>query len=62
MTHHFTKNTVQAPFHCGKCGKETAHRIDGGRKGPCLECMTRLEKEHDAKGEQKPPAKQMGLF
>ena len=22
------------------------HRIDNGRKGPCLTCMERLEKQH----------------
>jgi hypothetical protein len=39
MTEHFTKNTVSATFWCGKCGKRTQHRVDAGRKGPCLECM-----------------------
>lgn len=45
MTQHFTRNTVSAEFWCGKCKKRTQHRIDGGRKGPCLECIARLEKE-----------------
>jgi hypothetical protein len=46
MTEHFTRNTVSATFHCGKCGKPTAHRIDKGRKGPCLECIARLNAQH----------------
>ena len=53
MTQHFTRNTVSAPFHCGKCRKTTQHRIDGGRKGPCLECIARLENE---RAERKPHA------
>jgi hypothetical protein len=44
MTQHFTRSTVSAEFYCGKCGKKTQHRIDDGRKGPCLECIARLEK------------------
>lgn len=39
MPHHFTKNTVSASFWCNKCGKETLHRIDGNRRGPCYTCM-----------------------
>lgn len=61
MTQHFTKNTVEAPFYCGKCGKSTQHRICGGRKGPCLKCVERLEIEH-AKPKPTPPAEQRGLF
>jgi hypothetical protein len=43
MTQHFTRNTVSAPFYCAKCAKSTQHRIDGGRKGPCLECIAKLD-------------------
>lgn len=46
MTEHFTKNTVSASFYCSKCSKHTQHRIDGGRKGPCLECLGKLERDH----------------
>jgi hypothetical protein len=46
MTEHFTRNTVSAEFWCGKCGKRTQHRIDDRRKGPCLECIAKLEAEH----------------
>ncbi len=45
MTQHFTRSTVSASFYCRKCGKPTQHRIDDRRKGPCLECMERLERE-----------------
>jgi hypothetical protein len=47
VSEHFTRNTVSATFYCGKCGKSTPHRIDDRRKGPCLECIARLDKKHD---------------
>jgi hypothetical protein len=46
MTQHFTKATVSAAFWCGKCGTFTQHRIDNRRKGPCLDCIARLEAQH----------------
>jgi hypothetical protein len=58
VTEHFTRNTVSATFYCRKCGKTTAHRIDGVRKGPCLECIARLDKQHA----ETPKEKQQELF
>ena len=56
MSQHFTRNTVSAAFLCSKCGKETQHRIDEKRKGPCLVCLERpLQRV-------KPAAQQVGLF
>jgi ribosomal protein L44E len=49
MPQHFTSRTVSAAFYCKKCGKTTQHRIDSNRKGPCLECIARLEKQHAEK-------------
>jgi hypothetical protein len=46
LTQHFTRSTVSAEFYCSKCGKPTQHRIDGVKKGPCLECIAKLEHEH----------------
>jgi hypothetical protein len=60
VTQHFTKTTVSAAFHCSKCGKTTQHRIDGGRKGPCLDCIARLDAARKDKPE--PPAQQKELF
>lgn len=57
MTQHFTRNTVSSSFYCPKCKRQTQHRIDDRRKGPCLECIERLEREHteaDAQGEMFP--------
>ena len=39
MPEHYTRNTVSATFWCAKCAKATQHRVDGGRRGPCLACM-----------------------
>lgn len=54
MPHHFTKNTISASFWCNKCGKETEHRVDNGRRGPCIPCMeaTPPGKRKQAKIEQ----------
>jgi hypothetical protein len=37
----FNKRTVEASVWCLKCGGETMHRIDNGRRGPCLVCLKR---------------------
>ena len=63
MTQHFTANTVSAAFYCGKCEKTTQHRIDGHRKGPCLECIARLEAQYaQPKPEVKAEEQQRFLF
>ena len=60
MTEHFTKNTVSAAFPCPKCKTTTQHRIDGGRKGPCLVCIEKLEAAHQSP--KLAPVKQEDLF
>lgn len=47
MTQHFTRSTVSAAFYCSKCKKVTQHRIDDRRKGPCLECIAKLDKLYE---------------
>ena len=37
MTEHFTRNTLTATAWCLKCHRNTEHRIDDGRVGPCLD-------------------------
>ena len=61
MTEHFTRSTVSATFYCSKCGKMTQHRIDKGRKGPCLGCIARLDAQHE-KAAAEDRAKQKSLF
>ena len=63
MTEHFTRATVSASFYCPKCGKRTQHRIDDCRKGPCLECIARLNKvalERVQENAKKPAASTQG--
>jgi len=45
MTQHYTKLTVEASHWCGKCAKNTIHRVDQGRIGPCLPCMAKFDRE-----------------
>lgn len=46
MTEHFPTSTVSCSLWCTKCQKYTQHRIDGVRKGPCLDCIAKRESEH----------------
>lgn len=62
MTEHFTRNTVSAEFYCSWCGKRTQHRIDGVRKGPCLECVEKVEKLDAARELELRRVKQLNLF
>ena len=57
MPEHYTKNVVEASVWCKVCGKFTMHRIDGGRRGPCLNCMNALPPAI-----KKDPPKQDRLF
>jgi hypothetical protein len=59
MPEHFSANTVSAAFYCAKCQKRTQHRIDDHRKGPCLDCIAKLDKLHGVKVE---PERQGALF
>lgn len=47
MAEHYTKNTVAVSVYCAKCGRNTDHRVDGGRRGPCKVCLEKLNSEHD---------------
>jgi ribosomal protein L44E len=63
MTQHFTRNTVSMSLWCKKCQKYTQHRIDGVRKGPCLDCIARLTVEHaQLEIEKRREARQATLF
>lgn len=37
MPEHYTRNTLEVTAWCEKCQRFTQHRVDGGRRGPCLE-------------------------
>ena len=46
MAEHYTKLTVSACAWCARCRKQTGHRVDKGRIGPCMRCIERLQIEH----------------
>ncbi len=48
MPEHYTRNTIEATVWCNRCNRDTQHRVDGGRRGPCLECLKKLEIENEA--------------
>lgn len=48
MAEHYTRGTNWVMAECRKCGKQTAHRVDDVRKGPCLECLKKLNEAHEA--------------
>jgi hypothetical protein len=37
VSEHFPKSTLTATAWCLKCNRNTEHRIDDGRVGPCLD-------------------------
>jgi hypothetical protein len=37
MPEHYTRNTISATCWCAKCGRMTDHRVDDGRRGPCID-------------------------
>ena len=57
-----TRNSISVGAYCTKCKRETQHRIDDRRKGPCLLCIERLEQMHAAAQLKPKPAQQIGLF
>ena len=37
MAEHYTKNVMGDTTYCKKCKRNTLHRVDGGRLGPCID-------------------------
>ena len=37
MPEHYTKNTLECTAWCRRCQRMTQHRVDGGRRGPCID-------------------------
>jgi hypothetical protein len=65
MPQHYTKSTIEVSVWCSPCHKTTMHRVDHGRRGPCIECMAKLDAQKQARQaqpEKKPPAEQGALF
>ncbi|HAS53866.1 MAG TPA: hypothetical protein DCS42_06905 [Nitrospiraceae bacterium] len=56
MTQHYTRNTKQVSVYCSTCRRNTIHRVDDQRLGPCTEhqpsgLSKEQEKRHRAKEE-----------
>ena len=64
MPEHYTKNTLECTVWCNKCGRSTQHRVDGGRRGPCLEHdapeLSQAQRKNREKRERE--RQQPGLF
>jgi ribosomal protein L44E len=39
LSEHYTRNTLECTVWCKRCNAMTQHRVDTGRRGPCLPCM-----------------------
>lgn len=37
MSEHYPRNTEECTAWCKKCQRFTQHRVDSGRKGPCID-------------------------
>jgi hypothetical protein len=42
MPEHYTKNTVEVSVWCNTCNRMTMHRVDDGRRGPCIDSRHRV--------------------
>lgn len=62
MAQHFSRSTVSVSSWCARCNRNTQHRVDDRRIGPCLDCIDRLEAQHAAKPATTPDPKQGLLF
>ena len=54
----YTRNTIEAPNYCRKCGRETQWKIDGGRPTYCLVCYNKPHTEENLETKIEQP----GLF
>jgi len=51
MAEHYTSNTETVTAWCLKCHRNTLHRVDSGRRGPCLDPAHPQPKEKPKKPE-----------
>lgn len=64
MGQHYTLLTVSVAAYCNKCQKSTQHRVEGRRRGPCLDCIAKLEAKvaEERLKRPAPAAEQVRLF
>jgi hypothetical protein len=61
MPEHYTKNTVSVTVWCTRCNGPTEHRVDNGRRGPCMRCLALLDQRPKPDVKLK-PVEQLGLW
>ncbi len=47
MGQHYSRNTVSVSKWCNHCRRNTPHRVTDRRVNDCLECIARVEREHE---------------
>jgi hypothetical protein len=62
MTEHYSKQTVSVSAFCSKCNKSTEHRVDHGRKGPCLRCVEKLQADFTYHEQEKRKEQRQGVL
>jgi len=48
MAEHYTRNTLECTAWCARCGRDTQHRVDDGRRGPCIDPKHPVQEETKA--------------
>ncbi|HEY1897828.1 MAG TPA: hypothetical protein VGG62_16225 [Terracidiphilus sp.] len=62
MPEHYPKATVEVKVWCNVCHRETMHRVNNGRRGSCLECIGKREREIKERRAKPPLPVQQKLF
>ena len=52
MPEHFTRNTLECTAWCNVCQSWTQHRVDGGRRGPCLNSHAKVNEPGESKKQE----------
>jgi len=58
MPERYTRNTLECTAWCNKCRGMSQHRVDGGRRGPCIDAkhpvqeLTKAQEERRRKEER----------
>lgn len=62
MSEHYSKQTVSISAFCLKCNKTTEHRVDDGRKGPCMRCIEKRQIEHAYNEQERRKERAQGIL
>jgi ribosomal protein L44E len=63
MSQHYTRNTKSVSVYCSTCRRNTIHRVDDRRLGPCTEHGgAALSKDQEKRQKAKQQAEQNPMF